>query len=136
MLDLQDNKIDDASILKDCTTINSLTINDNNISDINFIGNLASLVTVNLSSNSFSNLPDFSKLIQLNSLDLSGCPNLSNLSGLDKLIINEKTTLRILNLTNCSAIEGETSTGYSNSDLIAKLTKAGCSSIITTGTRL
>ena len=139
-LDLQYNKLDSTSEvanIANCTKLTSLTLNNNEISSVGFMSSLTKLTTANLSSNSFSELPDLTNLMVLNMLDISNCKNITDLKPLEKLIKNNITGLKTLNLENCSGIESSNSTtGYSNTELIDKLRKAGCSSITTTGTRL
>ena len=139
-LDLQYNKLDSSSQVSNiakCTNITELYLNNNQISTISFLSSLTALTTANLSNNSFSQIPNLSNLTSLSTLDISGCTNITDLGPLESLIKNGTTSLRTLNLQNCSGIEGVSSTtGFDNNDLIDKLRKAGCNSITTTGTRL
>ena len=117
--------------------LQTLDLSYNNIGSVSFLSDLVTVTNANLGYNVFSQLPDLSKLNSLNTLSIFGCSNVTDLGPLESLIRDGTTLLRTLNLQDCTGLESvSSSNGYNNEDLIDRLKKAGCTNIITTGTRL
>ncbi len=116
-LNCSSNQLSDISFLKDMTNLQVLDISENNISDFSPISSLAALQYLDGSKNipdsfqflrelnlrmlrlnhtaSLQDCKDFSHMNQMEKLYLSGCKNLTSLSGLENL-----SQLTVLNIEN------------------------------------
>lgn len=89
--------INDVSVLQNNVKITMLDVSGNNIQNLSPIDDLKSLVSLNASDNSrVSTLPSFTDFNVLQSLDLSGNIDLSNINNL----VNLSSSLQTLKITN------------------------------------
>ena len=87
--------------ISNLTTLKTLNANTNDIGDISELSNLTNLTSLNLNGNNISNLNALSNLKNLQILGITD-NSITNLRALEGLIVNGKTNLRELYLSNNS----------------------------------
>lgn len=103
-LDLSGRRLDDISVLAQCTHLEKLNLSDTHVKDISVLAEIPTLRQLNLSDNrvgvdaesghSISDMSIISRLTQITEL------NLSNMGMIDISFLKDMTSLRVLNLDN------------------------------------
>jgi len=103
-LDLSGHRLDDISVLAQCTHLEKLNLSDTHVKDISVLADIPTLRQLDLSNNragvnaesghSISDLSVISRLTQIMELDLS------NVGMIDISFLKDMTNLRVLNLNN------------------------------------
>lgn len=116
-------KLNNLNGIENLYNLQNLLCTRSGLNDITQISKLTNLGSINFYKNSISEVGDLSKLVKLNYLQL-GENNISNLDRLNPLIINGKTNLITLELSN-NIIQTTSINGNNNVETLKKLYNAG-----------